>query len=202
MKTGLNTEVKIKEAAKKVFIRKGMAGARMQEIADEAGINKALLHYYYRSKDKLFQTIFEEILAAFAPRILEILGSDAPLSKKVKQFVNHYIDAITANPLLPVFVFNEMRNHPQQLIKKVGFDRSDALKKLDDQLKKEANKGKILLISAPQFMANLISLTVFPFLAQPMIMGIFGMKQKDFDKFIKQRKTLIPDFIMRAISIK
>ncbi len=202
MKTDLNTEIKIKEAAKIVFIRKGMVGARMQEIADEAGINKALLHYYYRNKDKLFQTVFEEVLDGFAPRILEILGSDEPLSEKVKQFVNHYIDAITANPLLPVFVFNEMRNHPQQLIKKVGFDRSDSIKILDRQLKQEANKGNILLISAPQFMANLISMTVFPFLAQPMIMGIFGMKQNDFDKFIKQRKTLIPHFIMRAISIK
>jgi len=199
MKTDINTEVRIKEAAKIVFIRNGMAGARMQEIADEAGINKAMLHYYYRSKEKLFQTIFKEILDDFVPNILEILGSDLSLSEKVKQFVNHYIDAIVTNPSLPLFIFNEMRNHPHQM---VLVDYSGALKKLDYQLKKEANQGNILLISASQFMANLISMTLFPFLAQPMIMGIFGMDQETFYKFIKQRKTLIPHFIMRAINIK
>ena len=199
MKTDINTEVRIKEAAKIVFTRKGMAGARMQEIADEAGINKAMLHYYYRSKEKLFQTIFKEILDGFFPNILEILGSDLTLSEKVKQFVNHYIDAIVTNPSLPLFIFNEMRNHPQQL---VLVDDSGALKKLDYQLKKEANQGNILLISAPQFMANLISMTLFPFLAQPMIMGIFGMDQESFNKFVILRKTLIPHFIMRAIKIK
>ncbi len=199
MISDLKTEVKIKEAAKRVFIRNGMAGARMQEIADVAGINKAMLHYYYRSKEKLFQTIFKEILDSFVPNILEILGSDLSLSEKVKQFVNHYIDAIVANPFLPLFIFNEMRNQPHHL---VGFDRSGALKKLDYQLKKEANQGNILLISAPHFMVNLISMTLFPFLAQPMIMGIFGMDQVSFNKFIKQRKKLIPHFIMRAIKIK
>jgi len=199
MKTDLNTEARIKEAARIVFISKGMAGARMQKIADKAGINKAMLHYYYRSKEKLFQTIFKEILDAFVPNILEILGSDLTLSEKVKQFVNHYIDAIVTNPFLPLFLFNEMKNHPHQLI---GFDRSGALKKLDYQLKKEANQGNILLISAPQFMINLISMTLFPFLAQPMIMGIFSMDQESFNMFIKQRKTLIPHFIMRAITIK
>ena len=199
MKTDLNTEVRIKKAAKIVFIKKGMSGARMQEIADEAGINKAMLHYYYRSKEKLFQTIFKEIIDDFFPNILEILGSDLTLSEKVKQIVNHYIDAIVTNPSLPLFIFNEMRNHPQQL---VGFDHSGALKKLDYQLKKEANQGNILLISAPQFMANLISMTLFPFLAQPMIMGIFGMDQESFNKFVILRKTLIPHFIMRAIKIK
>src|SRR6187402_2554521 len=92
---------KILAAARKVFTTKGMAGARMQDIADEAGINKALLHYYFRDKDKLFETIFMEEAQRFFPKINAIFQSDDPLFEKIEKFVNEYIDEMQENPYLP-----------------------------------------------------------------------------------------------------
>ena len=96
-----STEQIILEAAKKVFVRKGMAGARMQDIADEAGINKALLHYYFRNKEKLFEMIFMEAAEKFFPRINAIFDSDQPLFEKIESFCEEYISVVMENPYLP-----------------------------------------------------------------------------------------------------
>ena len=95
------TEEKILSAARKIFTTKGMAGARMQDIANEAGINKALLHYYYRDKEKLFETIFLEEAQKFFPKINAIFQSDDPLFLKIEKFVDEYIDEMLENPYLP-----------------------------------------------------------------------------------------------------
>ena len=110
-----STEERILEAAKKVFIRKGMYGARMQEIADEAGINKALLHYYFRSKNKLFEAIFQEAFHEFVPNAFGILKSDMPFEEKIRLFVSNYIDLISTNPFLPIFIINEINQNPDRL---------------------------------------------------------------------------------------
>src|SRR5205809_3897614 len=98
------TEQRILTAAKKIFLAKGLDGARMQDIADEAGINKAMLHYYFRSKDKLFETIFEEVAIHFLPRITEIFESDKSLFKKIEAFCEVYIEQVKQMPYLPFFV--------------------------------------------------------------------------------------------------
>ncbi len=201
MEHTLPTEQRIKEAAKKVFINKGLAGARMQEIADEAQINKAMLHYYYRSKQQLFKNIFEEVIAEFAPGIMAILGEDLPLEEKINKFVDQYLNMLAANPFLPLFLFSELRNQPQEIIEKIGIKRGGALARLEKQLEQEAKKGKIRSISPMHFLANLMSLSVFPFLAQPMLQEVFGLQKQEFDSFIEERKTVIPEFIMSAISI-
>src|SRR6478735_10691909 len=98
MKKDLSTEEKILNAAKKVFLTKGMDGARMQDIADKAGINKALLHYYFRSKDKLFERIFIEEAQKFMPRVTHIMLSEMTLFEKIEKFVGEYIDTLIQNP--------------------------------------------------------------------------------------------------------
>ena len=116
-------EEKILVAARKVFTTKGMAGARMQDIADEAGINKALLHYYFRDKDKLFEVVFMEEAQKFFPKINAIFNSDVPLFEKIENFVNEYIDEMQENPYLPWFVMNEVNRDPDQLLyKSLGKD--------------------------------------------------------------------------------
>ncbi|GJM30011.1 MAG: hypothetical protein DHS20C17_26460 [Cyclobacteriaceae bacterium] len=202
MSRALTTEQRIKEAAKKVFISKGLAGARMQEIADEAQINKAMLHYYYRNKQQLFKNIFDEVIAEFAPKIMAILGEELSLEEKVNKFVGHYLDLLRANPFIPLFLFSELRNQPHEVVEKVGIKRGGVLKRLEKQLKKEAQAGRIKPITPIEFIANLVSLTVFPFLAQPMLGEIFGLKDKEFEGFIEQRKVTIPEFIMSAINLK
>src|SRR5271169_392301 len=118
-KTDQPTKEKILAAAKKVFMTKGMAGARMQDIADEAGINKALLHYYFRSKDKLFEMIYLEEAKKFFPKISMIFQSELPLFEKIKQFADEYISEILENPYLPWFVFNEINRDPDKFLYKV-----------------------------------------------------------------------------------
>src|SRR5436309_11093265 len=102
IKKDQSAEEKIIAAARKVFLSKGMDGARMQDIADEAGINKALLHYYFRSKDKLFEHIFMEVVAAFLPRIFAILESEATLFEKIEQFCSEYIGQEIKTPYVPI----------------------------------------------------------------------------------------------------
>src|SRR5215203_3039208 len=101
------TEQKIITAAKKVFLAKGLAGARMQDIADEAGINKAMLHYYFRSKDKLFEQIFTEVAGAFLPKVIDIIESDKPIFKKIETFCDGYITHVMKTPYMPIFILNE-----------------------------------------------------------------------------------------------
>src|ERR1700730_16933908 len=108
-----NTEERILTAAKKVFLKEGMAGARMQDIADEAGINKAMLHYYFRSKDKLFEKIFSELSRSFFPKLIMIFESDEGLFTKIQMFVTEYIDQMKQTPYLPIFVLNEVNRQPE-----------------------------------------------------------------------------------------
>ena len=114
-----STEDKILEAAKNVFVAKGMEGARMQEIADEAGINKALLHYYFRSKEKLFEAIFSKIIQFAFPEITRIAQSNEPFISKIEQVVDAYIDLLIKHPFIPGFIMKELNRDPSGLFKLV-----------------------------------------------------------------------------------
>src|SRR5678810_1109142 len=134
----LGAEERILEAACKVFTTKGMAGARMQDIADEADINKALLHYYFRDKDKLFEVVFMEEAQKFFPKINAIFNSDAPLFEKIENFVNEYIDEMLENPYLPWFVLNEMNRDPDQFMYRIwGENNLPKPAKFLEQIEKE-----------------------------------------------------------------
>ena len=120
MKKDESTEARILSAGKKILLKKGMDGARMQDIADEAGINKALLHYYFRSKEKLFETIFMEVAAEFLPRIGKILAAEVSVFEKIEMFCSEYINQIIQTPYVPIFVLNEINRQP-----KAFFTKSD-----------------------------------------------------------------------------
>ena len=158
------TEEKILQAARKVFVRKGMAGARMQDIADEAGINKALLHYYFKNKAILFEVIFMQAAQKLFPRINEIFTGDLPLFEKIERFCEEYIDIIMENPYLPLFVINEINQNPDLFFEKLmnGKTRPNPEKFLQ-QMEREVKKGNIHKVSPLQLLVHLISLTIFPF---------------------------------------
>src|SRR5918999_2376549 len=109
-----DTEQRILEAARVVFIRRGTAGARMQEIAAEAGVNQALLHYYFRSKDRLAEAVFRQVAGRLFPTVFELLGSDASLEEKVERFVAFYIDSLRSTPFLPGYILSELHHHPER----------------------------------------------------------------------------------------
>ena len=192
---------KILEAARKVFLTKGMAGARMQDIADEAGINKALLHYYFRDKDKLFETIFLEEAKKFFPKINNIFNSDEPLFKKFEQFADEYIEEMIENPYLPWFVMNEINRDPDQFMYKIwGKDNLPNPSKFLAQIEKEVKKGTIKRISPMHLLMNLLGMTIFPFVAKPMILRNMRLDDLQFRAAMEQRKKEIPKFIIDAIT--
>ena len=134
------TEEKILAAAKQVFVKKGMTGARMQDIADTAGINKALLHYYFRSKEKLFEVIFKEAATRLFPKINEILNSDLPLFDKIHQFTHDYVEMVIETPYLPLFVLNEINKQPHEFSKKMFGKNRPPVHKLAEQIEKAEKK--------------------------------------------------------------
>lgn len=193
------TEEKILAAARKVFTR-GMSGARMQDIADEAGINKAMLHYYFRDKDKLFEVIFLEEANKFFPRINFIFESEAPLFEKIELFVEAYIDEMVQNPYLPWFIMNEVNRDAEQFFAKVwNMTKQPRPLKFLEQIEKEIKKGTIKKISPLHLLLNLLSMTIFPFIARPMIVKNLQVSNKQFEEIIEQRRKEIPRFIIDAI---
>ncbi|MCC7466595.1 MAG: TetR/AcrR family transcriptional regulator, partial [Saprospiraceae bacterium] len=114
-----STEQRIFEAAHEVFTQKGMDGAKMQEIADKAGINKALLHYYYRSKEKLYEAVVKAIMAKAVPNVRKVLESDLPLEEKITRFIDFYIGLISRNTFIPLFIISESNKHPDRFFEQV-----------------------------------------------------------------------------------
>lgn len=196
------TEDLILAAAKKIFVIKGMSGARMQDIADEAGINKALLHYYFRNKEKLFEVIFFEAAGKLFPKIGEILNSDLDLFKKIEKFCDEYITIVMENPYLPLFVLYEINQDPERFFKRLGGGKAmPEPAKFLDQLESEMKKGTIKRVSPLHFMLNIISMTVFPFVAKPLMQKVFYLDELQFRSVMEQRKKEIPKFIIDSIKV-
>ncbi len=193
-------EERILAAARKVFTNKGMTGARMQDIADEAGINKALLHYYFRDKDKLFETIFMAEAQKFFPKINAIFNAEDPLFEKIEKFVNEYIDEMQANPYLPWFVMNEINRDPDRFLYKIwGKDNLPKPGRFLEQIEKEIKAGRIKKISPVHLLMNMISMTIFPFVGRPMFIRNLRLTEKQFSEIMAQRKKEVPKFIIDSI---
>lgn len=202
MRKDITTEHRILEAARRVFHAKGMHGARMQDIADQAGINKAMLHYYFRSKDQLFEAVFREALQQAFPKFEELWGSDKPLVRKIELFVHGYLDVLINHPFLPAFVLHEINQDPEQF-ERLFLPKGAVAgnKRFLQQVTEEIKKGKIKPIDPRQLLVNMMSLCIFPFAAKPLICKMTAMSEKDFRQFIEQRKQLIPALIIQSIKV-
>jgi len=198
-----NTEEKIVKAAEKVFIEKGMAGARMQQIADEAGINKALLHYYYRSKEKLFSLVFRTAIRSLLPNLIKSYKKvDGDFFEKIRRFVNTYLTVIEKNPHIPGFVIHELNHRPEELtnmLKELELDLDFIIKDIEEEIA----KGHIKPIVPADLIINIISLCIFPVVAKPMVTGIFFQgDKKAYKGFMDSRKDHVADFIIESIKTK
>lgn len=194
------TEHKIRAAAKEVFTKKGYAAARMQEIADEAGINKGLLHYYFQNKEKLFLSVFHEAFDQFVPRVNRIFDADLLIGEKIERFVEEYIEMLIQNPYLPAFVIGEMNRHPGEFVRGI-LSRKElpSPMKLIAQLQLEADAGRIRRISPLHLWMHIMSMCVFPFAARPMLQAIMGVDDESYLQFMRSRKKEVADFILQAI---
>jgi TetR/AcrR family transcriptional regulator len=202
-----DAEARILEAARSVFIRRGTAGARMQEIAAEAGVNQALLHYYFRSKDQLAAAVFGQMASRLFPALLLTLSGDAPLDQKIEQLIALYHENLSRNPFLPAYVLAEMHHHPeriQQVIGKVGGGEPRAVvlpmfAKLAEQIDVEVRAGRMRPITPQSFVVNLVSLCIFPFAARPMLGFMLGLDDDAFPTFIQERQRTLAEFFRNAL---
>jgi TetR/AcrR family transcriptional regulator len=199
MKKDQSTEQKILAAAKKVFLEKGMSGARMQDIADEAGINKAMLHYYFRNKEKLFDMIFHEAASQFLPQVNSIFESDGSLFEKIRMFCQAYIDTMLQNPYLPLFVLNEVNKQPHLFVKKMWGGQTPQIGKFIAQVEEEVRKGTIRPVGPAHLLMNMLSMCIFPFIGKPLWQIASGMDELQFRYMMEQRKTEVPSFIIASI---
>jgi TetR/AcrR family transcriptional regulator len=195
-----NTEQVILEAARKIFINKGLAGARMQEIADEAGINKALLHYYFRGKDQLFEAVFAQVVAGFLPVIKNVLEATMPFREKIILFVDTYVEILLANPHIPAFVIQELNTDPSRFVDKLkNFGINPTI--LFEQIKLEVESGLIRNIEGDHFIVNILGLCIFPFIARPIVQGMLLKSDEEYELFLKARKKEIVQFVMNSIAM-
>jgi TetR/AcrR family transcriptional regulator len=203
MPKDVSTEEKILAAAKQVFLRDGYHGARMEAIAKEADVNKALLHYYFRSKDKLFEQIFQQLKGGLLPRMSEIFKSDLPLFDKIRLFVSDYIDLLLENPYVPLFLVNEINKNPEKFMQTSGvFEKVQSfIPYFIVQLQDEIEKGTIRPIHPMHLLMNTMSMCAFPFLAKPMLQRVIGMNDAQYISMMQERKQIVADFVINSLKL-
>ena len=179
----------------------------MQEIAEEAGVNQALLHYYFRSKEGLALAVFQEAAGRVAPQVGAILASDAPIEEKVERFVHAYLDQVRQHPYIPGYIVAELHHHPERIpaiAKSVaGRDLEELMRgflgALRRQLDEGAAAGRLRPMTPEQFLVNLLALVAFPFVARPLLHFALDMDDAAFGRFLDERRATLPAFILGAL---
>lgn len=195
-----NTEDKILSAAEEVFHEKGYDGARMQEIADKASINKGLLHYYFKTKDVLFDAIFSIALKRMVSNIHSILAMELPLEEKIELIIDGYMNILLKNSALPRFVINELNKDADRFITKhLNSNASSIFTSFDASVNKEIAAGRIRQINSKHLFMNMISMIIFPFVGRPMIQVIVGLENKEFQSLMQERREAIKSFIKMSL---
>jgi TetR/AcrR family transcriptional regulator len=202
-----STESRILDAAHAVFVQHGTAGARMLDIAKAAGVNQALLHYYFRTKDRLAEAVFRRAAGQLFLQVIQVLSSDLALEDKVSKVVEIEIDHLSRTPGLPSYVISELHHHPERVRLLISASTGSTpehvrpllIQKVRQQIAAAVRAGTLRPIEPEQFIVNLLSLCVFPFAARPMIMVLLGLDGQGFDTFIKQRRHQLAHFIVRGL---
>ena len=187
----VQTEELIKNKAKTLFFQKGLLNATTQEIADEAGINRALIHYYFRSRDQMLDLLLDETLLEKRDRVRKILSSELPFREKIAHYIDAVVDYGLKYPYLENFIISETARNPEKIR---DFCSKDKLKSSDlirEDLATEIRKKKISQISAEHFMVNLSAMCNYPLLAKSVLQTIHGMTDSAYRKFLIERKQII-----------
>src|SRR5437868_7083397 len=202
-----DTEQRILDAAHAVFVRRGTAGARMQEIAAEAGVNQALLHYYFRNKEQLARAAFERAAKGFMPVVVQVIASSGDLEDKARRIIELELEHLSRAPYLPGYIIGEVTHHPEraaQLITAVTGLAPKALGPrvlgtLRRQIRARVKAGVMRPIAAESFVVNLMALCIFPFAVRPMVQAMLGLDDKRFDQFLTRRIDDVPAFFLGAL---
>lgn len=187
------TEDLIKETAMRLFFQKGHINATTQEIADEAGVNRALIHYYFRSRDLLFEKVLHETLGATREKIDAIFSSNETLYNKISRFIEIFIEQNIDYPYLENFLVTEMVKNPAKVkeLHPIEEKRERLRKIIEEQIKEETAAGNIEPIGIDHFMVNLMSLCNYPLIAKPMVQNFFGYDEAAYKKFLLERRNVV-----------
>ncbi len=193
------TEEKIISSAEKLFYQKGKAGTSMQDIADDAGINRTLLNYYFRSKDQLFEAVFRKAMGSFVPDLAVMINAHNAFEEYVPAMVEKIIDTMLENPHIPNFILQELSSNPErmpQIIKEMGVDPEKITEKMGGGI--GLSHGGM---DPRQVIMNLMSLMIFPFAAKPVVLDILYKGDNEaYVEAMKDRKILIPEIIKQIMS--
>jgi TetR/AcrR family transcriptional regulator len=197
----LSAEARILDAARTVFFRKGFAGARMQDIADEAGINKALLHYYYRNKETLFGRVLHEAFDKLLPRVHEIFDGGGGLPEKLRAFVKVYVSMALENPQLPLFVLGALQSGENEGIREQFQDISERIPfiKFRQEIAKAVEEGSIRPVEPLQLVLHTLSLCLFPFVARPAFEMVNHLPAEAYQQLLERRREEVADFILASL---
>ncbi|NNF56939.1 MAG: TetR/AcrR family transcriptional regulator [Rhodothermaceae bacterium] len=204
--TTADTETRILEAAHRVFVRRGVAAARTQEVADEAGVNKALLHYYYRSKERLADAVFLRAARGLFPQLLQTLSSELPLREKLQAAINAEMDALEASPYLPGYILCELRADPERLsdliheVIPVEALRARVFGSLQAQIDAEVEAGRLRPVTAQHLLVTLMSMLIFPHAASHMLDVVAGLGEGAQARLAAWRRQDLADFLLRGFA--
>jgi AcrR family transcriptional regulator len=194
------TQRKILNTARQLFVKKGFKGTTVRDIATAAGTNIAMVNYYFRTKENLFDAIFEEAFGMLASKIFAAVDSDLPFFELIEYWVNSYFDLLTENPDFPIFVLNEVARNPERIGKKFRFGSPYQLySKLAFCIYTEEQKGTISVNSYSDLFLNIVSLSVFPFICRPVVTQVLNIKEGQYTEMIDSHRKYVVDFIIKAI---
>lgn len=200
-----DTESRILQAAENEFFEKGYAGARTASIAEAAGVTHAMLHYYFRTKDKLFERIVSEKISILGNIIISAIGDeDLTLEDRIRQGIERHFDFIAANCDLPKFIVNEVLTRPDVVeMMKCNIQNivNNLLNSLQHEIDAYAAKGLCRQVNARMLLIDIVSLNVFPFMAAPIVLGAIGDSYNSYDEFLALRKTENVETILNKLKI-
>lgn len=188
-----NTEQQIIEAAKQMFIEKGYAETSMSDIAARAGINRPALHYYFRTKEKMFEAVFSEIVCSFIPSIQEAVSQDAPMSERIAKVVDIYFRVMQQNPSAPLFIVREIKRDASHLLdtaRRVESMRQTAMM-IAGVLHEEMESGRIKTVPVEHLLYTFYGLLMIPFLSEPLVDRVFFHSESDFGERLERWKAQV-----------
>ena len=191
-----STEEKIKNPARTVFHKKGFAATRTRDIAQEAGINLALLNYYFRSKEKLFQIVMFETMSGFVQGLTSVFCDEhTTFEEKIELLADNYVNFAIEFPDVPIFIFSELRNNPEELFKTIPVRQMLSTSVFVRQFQEKVKAGVIKTPNLLHFIMNLMGLIIFPIIGRPFLSAIGGLNDTQFVQLMQERKKLIPVWV-------
>jgi|AntRauTorcE11897_2_1112592.scaffolds.fasta_scaffold10128_1 AcrR family transcriptional regulator len=191
----------ILEAALQEFTKEGISGARLQAVANNIGVTKAMIHYYFDTKDKLFEEVFKGASETLMTGLMDTLEESMPLFKKIEAFIDRAVDRFSDKPELTGFVVNELNRHPEMteaiFLDVCKYDASI----FDEQIKEAASDYEIAPVNSLQVTANMLSLCMFPYCGNGFLQSIFRMEDdQNYEAFLEKRREVIKDTVINWLA--